>query len=412
MIDYYETKAHPITKKMLLDAYKTIRNNGKAFGVDQISLDEFALNVSENLYRIWNRMTSGSYFPLPVREVEIPKKSGGKRKLGIPTVSDRIAQQVVKNYLQPLVENSFHENSYGYRVGMNAYQAVDKAYFRCRYHPWVIDLDIKGFFDNIDHDLLLKAIKRYTSEKWILLYVSRWLKAGIMKGDLLEERVKGTPQGGVISPLLSNIFLHFVFDMWIKKNYPDIRFERYCDDIIVHCYSEKQALFIKDAITKRLKQCGLELNLEKTKLVYCRNDSHREKHKNGSFDFLGFTFRPLLAKTKNGIALIFAPRMSNAAKMSVRLQIKSLPFFFSEITIEDLAKKINLRTRGWIYYYCKFGQRSTSQLWHWLNLKLVRWLMKRRRLSKKKACKWLRAVYEKQPALFEHWKLVSPISTK
>ena len=279
MIDYYETKRHPITKKMVLDAYQKVRANKGSSGIDEQSLQDFDARISENLYTVWNRMTSGSYHPLPVKGVEIPKKSGGTRLLGIPAVSDRIAQQVVKDYLEPKIDSSFHQDSYGYRSGKNAHDALAKTVRNCGYYSWVVDLDIKGFFDNIDHGLLMKAVQVYTQEKWVVMYIERWLKVGMYCKRELHSRNKGTPQGGVISPLLANLFLHFVFDKWMEKHHRNMPFERYCDDAIIHCTSRAQAEFIKKAVSKRMKDCKLELNSDKTKIVYCRNAIHREIHK-------------------------------------------------------------------------------------------------------------------------------------
>lgn len=221
MIDYYETKQHPITKEMVLDAYKKVKSKKGSAGVDEQSLQDFGENLSGNLYKIWNRMTSGSYFPPVVKEVRIPKKTGGFRSLGIPTVSDRIAQQVIKSYLEPKVDSSFHSDSYGYRPRKSAHQALEKAVSRSGYYSWVVDLDIRGFFDNIDHTLLMKAVKRYTKEGWVLMYIERWLKAGVSWNGEIAKRTNGTPQGGVISPLLANIFLHFAFDKWMQIHHPN-----------------------------------------------------------------------------------------------------------------------------------------------------------------------------------------------
>lgn len=241
MTDYYETKTQPVTKKMVWEAYRKVSANGGSAGIDQLDLETYAEDLRGNLYKLWNRMTSGSYFPRPVREVKIPKRSGGHRALGIPTIDDRIAQQVVKSHLEPKVDGVFHPDSYGYRQGKSAHQAIDKAAGRCSRYAWVLDLDIKGFFDNLDHELMLKGLQYYVQEKWVSMYVERWLKAGVIREGELVIREKGTPQGGVISPLLANIYLHITFDKWMQVHYPDIMFERYCDDIIVHCRTEKEA---------------------------------------------------------------------------------------------------------------------------------------------------------------------------
>jgi len=262
-------KPFSISKKVVWEAYKQVKSNKGAAGVDDESIEDFEENVEDNLYKIWNRMSSGSYFPPPVRVVEIPKSDGKKRKLGIPTVSDRIAQMVVKIYLEPELEPCFHPDSYGYRPGKSAIQAVGVTRQRCWRYDWIVDLDIKGFFDNLGHKWLMKLLRKHTDREWIHLYVERWLKAPAQSRDgTLSNRNIGTPQGGVISPLLANLFLHYAFDEWMQRNYSSILFERYADDIVVHCRSEKQARWIKAMIEKRLVQFGLELHPEKTKIVY------------------------------------------------------------------------------------------------------------------------------------------------
>jgi RNA-directed DNA polymerase len=408
MIDYYETKTHPITKKMVLEAYKKVKSNGGSAGVDQQDLESYAKDVRGNLYKLWNRMTSGSYFPAAVREVKIPKKSGGERSLGIPTINDRIAQEVVKSYLEPKVDSSFHRDSFGYRKGKNAHQALEIAKSRCRGYDWVIDMDIKGFFDNIDHELVMKALKVYTKETWVIMYVERWLKMGGMRDGKISERDKGTPQGGVISPLLANIFMHFAFDKWMERRFPSLRFERYCDDVIVHCRTQKEASFVKWEITKRLKECKLELNEEKTHTVYCRDLNRREKHKQVSFDFLGYTFRPRLHNTKDGLLLRFGPCMSTKAKTAVIDKIRSIRVHRLKITIEELSALLNPMLRGWINYYCKFNKWSTKALWMLLNDRLVKWLKNRRKFNRTRAFQWLKAVYKTRPNLFAHWQIAHP----
>lgn len=409
MIDYYETKEHPITKKMVLEAYSKVKSNAGSAGIDGQSLANYSLNLKGNLYKLWNRMTSGSYFPSPVKEVKIPKSSGGTRSLGIPTVEDRIAQQVAKSYLEPMVENSFHPDSFGYRPGRNAHMALARTEMRCsNKYAWVVDLDIKGFFDNLNHDLLMKALQYYTKEKWILLYISRWLKVGIMSEGILKERKIGTPQGGVISPLLANIFLHFAFDKWMEKYYPYIRFERYCDDIIVHAQSEKQALYIKDRIALRLKECKLELNESKTHIVYCRNEIHREKHEQVQFDFLGYTFRPRMCPTEKGIRLLFTPCMSSKAKVRVLESIRQMNIKRLKVPIQELAKVINPKVRGWMNYYCKINKWTTTGLWWQLHLRIIRWIMKIRKMSKKDAIFFLKRIFKTNPLLFAHWQLQRP----
>jgi len=308
MIDYFKTKEHPITGKMILDAFLLVKANRGAAGVDEQSIEQFSCELERNSYKLWNRMTSGSYFPNMVRGVKIPKASGGTRSLGIPSVQDRIAQQVVKTYLEPKVDPTFHQDSYGYRRGRNAHMAIQTAMTRCNRIGWVIDIDIQAFFDSIDHELMMKGLRHYTGEKWVLMYVERWLKAGIIKQDgVMLKRTEGTPQGGVVSGLLANIFLHFVFDKWMEKNHPNIRFEGYSEDIVVHCISRKQALFIEYQIAKRLQECKLKMSEQKTKIVFCRNRQNKKgKHKHTSFDFLQYTFKPRYCPTKYGLRLLTA----------------------------------------------------------------------------------------------------------
>lgn len=407
MIDYFETKQHPITRKMVLDAFRLVRANQGAAGVDEQSIGQFEKGLEGNIYRLWNRMTSGSYFPSPVREVEIPKKTGGFRKLGVPTVSDRIAQQVVKSYLEPRIDPSFHADSYGYRPGKNAHQAIHTAMTRCGKIGWVLDLDIKSFFDEIDHELMLKAVLRYTKEKWVVMYLDRWLKADVKKADgTLVRRDKGTPQGGPISSLMANLFLHFTFDKWMELRHPNCRFERYCDDIIVHCVSQRQAEFIKGSISDRLRQCKLRLNDTKTQIVYCRNERNREKHGNASFDFLGYTFRPRYCPTKEGIKLLTAACMSESAKNEVRDKIRKMAIRKFRGNIQQLSGFINSKIRGWVNYYCKFHKWTTVGLWWWLNGKLIEWVRCNKRIGSLKAIRWLEQVGRTKPDIFAHWQIL------
>jgi RNA-directed DNA polymerase len=407
MIDYYQTKEHPITKKMVWDAFKEIRSNGKAAGVDGVTLEDYHKNLSGNLYKLWNRLTSGSYFPQHVREKKIDKKSGGKRMLGIPTVNDRIAQQVVKMYLEPKVDHTFHPDSYGYRRGKSAHQAIEKVKERTdiKAWKWVIDIDIEKFFDTINHDLMLKAVQHYTKDKWVLMYVERWLKAGLVseEGEVIA-RESGTPQGGVISPLLANIYLHFAFDMWVKRT-NGMPFERFCDDIIVHCASEKQAIVVLDRIRRRLKKCGLKLNEEKSKIVYCRNEWRREKHEHSSFDFLGYTFRPRYIKTVQGYMLSFSPEISRKSMKSINEQIRSMRLHSFTGTVQLLANMINEKVRGWMGYFCKFSKWSTEKLWWRLNRRLIKWIEHLRKMHTRQAVRWWKQVYKTKPLLFVHWKI-------
>lgn len=409
MTDYYETKSQPISKLMVWKAYRKVKANGGSAGIDQVSLEVFSKDLPGNLYKLWNRLSSGSYFPPPVKQVKIPKKSGGQRSLGIPTVADRIAQQVIKSWLEPKMEATFHEDSYGYRPGKSAHQALAKANYRCRYYNWVLDLDIRGFFDNIDHALMLKALRHYHAPKWVCMYVQRWLEAGVVEED--GQRIsngKGTPQGGVISPLLANLYLHVGFDGWMRKNYSYIPFERYADDILVHTRSKAQARFIKERIAERMEECKLQLHPGKTHITYCKDQRRRENQSQVSFDFLGYTFRPRMCNTKQGWQLWYLPCMSRKAKVSVIENLKRLKLHKYKGTIQQMAGWLNSRIKGWMNYYCRWSKWTTRWVWRVINLKLVKWLKWKRKFSKKRAIRWLKQVYHDNPRLFAHWSLVHP----
>ncbi|MGA2468980.1 MAG: group II intron reverse transcriptase/maturase [Thermodesulfobacteriota bacterium] len=359
-------KAKPfcISKWEVWEAYKRVKVNQGAAGVDGQSIAEFEEDLKNNLFKIWNRMSSGSYFPPPVRRVDIPKGDGRTRPLGIPTVADRIAQTVVKRYLEPILEGCFHSDSYGYRLGKSAIEAVGVARQRCWQYDWVLDLDIKGFFDSIDHSLLMRAVRKHTDCKWVFLYIERWLKAPVQLEDgSLIHREKGTPQGGVISPLLANLFLHYAFDKWMQRNYPHIPFERYADDGICHCRSKAEAEGLRVAIEQRFAGCGLELNLQKTKMVYCKDDNRQEDYPEQKFDFLGYTFRPRRSKSRWGRFFVnFTPAISHKAAKSIRDTIRHWRLHRrTDRSLDELAQIINPVLRGWINYYGSFYSLSEIQ---------------------------------------------------
>lgn len=405
-----KAKSYHISKDVVREAYKRVRTNHGAPGIDNITIQEFEKDCARNLYKIWNRMSSGSYFPPSVKAVEIPKADGKTRKLGIPTVGDRIAQMIVKMYLEPLIEPIFHKDSYGYRPNKSAIDALGEARKRCWKYNWVIDMDIKGFFDNIDHELMMKAVEKHTQEPWILLYVQRWLKASIQEIDgKIVERTKGTPQGGVISPLLANLFLHYAFDEWMKRNYPENPFERYADDIVVHCDTEEAANKLKEAIKERLLECKLELHPEKTKIVYCKDSNRKGSGDHEKFDFLGYTFRPRSSRTRQGKLFVnFSPAISDKAKKKKREDAREwIKAVKPTSSFGELVQIINPAVSGWINHYGKFYASELSGIMYYVETIILKWLKKKYVNLKhgwQKAKVWLKAVKRRQPELFAHWR--------
>jgi RNA-directed DNA polymerase len=405
------SKAKPfnISKGVVVKAFKRVKGNKGVAGVDDESIEDFEKDLKNNLYKVWNRMSSGSYFPPPVRAGEIPKDDGVKRPLGIPTVADRTAQTVAKIYLEPQVEPYFHEDSYAYRHGNSAIEAVGVARQKCWHYDWVVDLDIRGFFDNLDHERTMRAVRKHTDCKWILLYIERWLKAPAqLKDGTLVDRDKGTPQGGVISPLLANLFLHYAFDEWMRRNYPNIPFERYADDIIVHCRSEKQAKWIKAAVGRRLLECKLELHPVKTKIVYCKDDNRRGRYPNVKFNFLGYEFRPRGSKNRFGKYFVnFTPALSPKAAKSMRSEIRSWRIhLMSDKSIEDLSRIFNPVLRGWINYYGSYYKTALYPIFDQLNCSLKKWAMRKYKRLRGKRCRaghWLGRIASHEPGLFVHW---------
>ncbi len=355
-------------------------------------------------------MSSGSYFPPPVRAVEIPKKSGGVRVLGVPTVTDRIAQTVARMYFEPEVEPIFHPDSYGYRSGRSALDAVAACRQRCWKYDWVVDLDLRSFFDSIPHARLLEWVSKHTNRWWVVLYVERWLKAPLQREDgTLVPRDRGTPQGSAISPLLANLFLHYAFDAWMAREFPSAPFERYADDAVAHCKTESQAREVLEAIARRMAEVGLELNREKTRIVYCK-DSHRQGSSDCvRFDFLGYTFRPRLAKSRYGSFVSFLPAVGDDARREIGLEIRSWRIARrSESNLSDLARTINPVVQGWVNYYGRFYRSWLVMVLRHLNDVLVRWAMRKyKRLHRRPvlSVRWLATVYHRSPTLFTHWEV-------
>ena len=403
-------KPLPITKRMVWDAYLSVSRKGQAAGVDAQSLLDFAEDLENNLYRLWNRMASGSYFPPPVKRVEIPKSDGGVRPLGVPTVADRIAQMVVKQALEPAVEPVFHPDSYGYRPGKSAHQAVEQARTRCWRRDWVLDLDIQGFFDTIDHELLMRAVRRHTSERWILLYIERWLTVPVALPDgTLKERAAGTPQGGVVSPLLANLFLHYAFDHWMERHFGHIQFERYADDIVCHCRTRMEAERLQAALKRRLGECRLTMHPDKTSIVYCKDSNRRGHHPQIQFTFLGFQFRPRMAKNRWGkLFTCFLPAVSPEALKRMRQRIRQwrIPKH-APLPLEDIARQLNPVLTGWWHYYGRFYPTAMHKLFMYFDERLGKYLRcKYKRLARHRG-RSLRKVNEiarAHPDWFVHWR--------
>jgi RNA-directed DNA polymerase len=402
-------KPFEISKREVWGAYRQVKANRGAPGVDEVTLGEFETDLGNNLYRIWNRMSSGSYFPPPVKAVEIPKPHGdGTRTLGVPTVADRIAQTVVARRLEAKVEPIFHPNGYGYRPNRSALDAVAACRQRCWKSDWVVDLDIRSFFDSVPWQLVVKAVAAHSTDPWVLLYVKRWLAAPLQLPDgSLRQRDRGTPQGSAVSPVLANLFLHYAFDAWIARTFPAVRFERYADDAIVHCATEEQAKRLLEAIGNRLAEVGLQLNPAKTRVVYCKDGRRRLDHEHTNFTFLGFTFRARGARARNGVNFTgFLPAVSKDAlnKMSREVRRWRLHLLTGH-TLADLARQINPIVRGWIRYYGVFYRTALDHLLRRINAYLVRWLRRkyqRLRPTKKALACWQR-ITRQQPSLFAHW---------
>lgn len=404
-------KTVPIEYYDVAKAYQKVRKGGKAVGIDQESWADFDKEPERNLYVIWNRLASGSYHPQPVREVEIPKKDGSKRKLGIPTLRDRIAQQVVKDYMEKRIDKLFHENSYGYRPLKSAHQAIEQVRQNTFGFDWVLDMDISKFFDEVDHDLTLKAVSHVMEEKWVLMYVERWLKMPVQKqdGTVEPKQGKGTPQGGVISPLLANLYLHFAMDKWLSNHYPTVRFVRYADDVVIHCSTHQQAEQVKEALINRLAEVKLKVNESKTHIAYCKDYRRKESHEKVKFEFLGFSYQPRARKSKRGGKnfMAFTAEISPTNKKRIIQTIRELGVWRdTRVEIQSIAAQLNAKLRGWINYYGLYSKRSLRIALVKVEERLVKWLKKKHKAGTRKARAKLKVIRRENPELFYHWKIV------
>ena len=404
-------KPFTIEKRRVYEAYKAVKSNKGAAGVDGQTIEQFEADLKGNLYKIWNRMSSGTYFPPPVLAVSIPKKSGGERILGVPTVSDRIAQMVVKQLIEPDLDPIFLPDSYGYRPRKSALDAAGVTRERCWKYDWVLEFDIRGLFDNISHELLLRAVRKHVKCKWALIYIERWLKAPMEQDGIRKERTLGTPQGGVISPILSNLFLHYTFDLWMKRTHPDLPWCRYADDGLVHCRTEQEAEALKAELRARLAECHLELHPTKTKIVYCRDGKRKGTYPNVKFDFLGYCFRPRWIKKSrdNSMFCGFNPAVSPSALKTMRSTIRDLNIRRqTQLSLADIARTLNPLVRGWIEYYGRYAPSALSPMLRYVNQTLVRWAMrkfKRFRAHKIRASGFLQKLVREKMSLFVHWRI-------
>jgi len=411
-----EGKSFEISRHQVLEAYKRVRANQGAGGIDGINFTEYEKDLKNNLYKLWNRMSSGCYFPLAVRGVEIPKKDGKKRLLGIPTITDRVAQMVVRMNFEPQVEPIFRQDSYGYRPNRSAIDAIGVTRKRCWEMAWVVEYDIKKMFDHIDHELMMKAVHKHTDNKWVILYIERFLKTPILMPDgTVRERTAGTHQGSVISPVLANLFMHYAFDRWMERDFPQNPWVRYADDGIVHCRTKEEAENILKALTERMLSCKLEIHPEKSRVVYCRSDRYTGRHVHEAFDFLGYTFRRRLAKSKTGkLFNAFTPAASKSAAQKFRDSIKSVRKENKLLSLEAMAETMNPIIRGWSNYFSAFCASEARKSLDYVNLSLVRYIrckFKTVKRSKAKAFRYLIRIAKENPSLFYHWQMgVRPTS--
>lgn len=403
-------KSFEISQQQVLEAYKLVKANKGAAGVDGITFDIYEKDLKNNLYKLWNRMSSGSYFPKAVKGVEIPKKNGKIRLLGVPTIEDRVAQMVVKQDFEPLIEPIFCDDSYGYRPNRSAIDAIRVTRERCWKIDWLVEFDIKGLFDNIDHQLLMQVVRKHTDCKWMILYIERWLKAPmLMPNGQIQERKTGISQGGVASPILANLFMHYAFDRWMVTQNPNNPWARFADDAVVHCHSKAEAENLLNRLRVRMKACGLDLHPDKTRIIYCMDDNRRSEHEHTSFDFLGYTFRNRMVKAKTGEYFGgFNPAVSKKAKQSLRDRLREIRRQGGFNKIEELAAAMNPVIRGWSNYFMQFTPSEAKNTLQEVNLTLVRWAMRKKKSLRRRPARsldWLGQVAKTRPDLFVHWEM-------
>ena len=395
-----------LDQRWFVRAWEQVRKNRGGPGVDGVTIEQFESRLDDELFKLWNRMSSGTYFPKPVKAVPIPKPDGGVRVLGVPTVADRVAQTVVANLAQAGMESVFLPDSYGFRRGRGALDAVGKARERCQHYDWVVDLDIAKFFDSVDHELLMRVVEWQGWPRWAVICVQRWITAPMMDVDgQVSPRERGTPQGGVISPVLANLFLHVVFDTWMVREFPGVPFERYADDAICHCSTRRLAHELVERLRQRFTQCGLELHPVKTKIVYCQDSNRRGTGLGPTrFTFLGYEFRARTVKGKYGLFDAFRPGVDPVKRAGMISTIRNwrLPKR-TGATWDELAEWINPVVRGWMNYYARFAAQEFAPVLSYLNWRLFAWMRaKHRYRSVKKALRqWKRIT---RFGLFVHWQ--------